>query len=274
MIIFLKKIITKLGLKKVFLKILHIYAIIFPCQIIIRDGIKYKVDLQQVIDLGIFMGGWESDTVEFLRKEIKPNFTVLEIGSNVGAHTLLIAKIVGSQGRVHAFEPTNFALSKLKFNISLNPDLKNISICDCIVTNKLKSAPNLNINSSWKLSGKQSPLKAITNPTIITIDEYVDINKITKVDLIKIDTDGYDYKVLQGAFETIKLFKPIIYCELCEYTLREQGDSLSDIFEYLSVLGYLPYYSNKVRINGLEEVLNKVGNNTSINGLFIYDNNV
>ena len=56
-----------------------------------------------------------------IRRITKPGMTVLDIGANIGAHTLLFSSLVGAAGRVVAFEPTDFAYAKLQKNVALNP---------------------------------------------------------------------------------------------------------------------------------------------------------
>ena len=89
-----------------------------------RHGIQWSLDLNEGIDFSIYLiGSFEPRTHRLYRKIIKPGQTVLNIGANVGSHTLPLAKLVGNYGRVVAFEPTAFAYGKLMVNIALNPKL-------------------------------------------------------------------------------------------------------------------------------------------------------
>ena len=89
-----------------------------------RRGIRWSLDLNEGIDFSIYLiGSFEPRTLRLYRKIIKPGQTVLDIGANVGSHTLPFAKLVGNSGRVVAFEPTAFAYGKLVVNIALNPEL-------------------------------------------------------------------------------------------------------------------------------------------------------
>src|SRR5215203_3293686 len=91
-------------------------------QIVVRDCITYDLDLTQGIDFAIYLGGmFERNTAIALGKLTKPASLVLDIGANIGAHTLRLAKLVGPEGRVMAFEPTDFAFRKLRRNLELNP---------------------------------------------------------------------------------------------------------------------------------------------------------
>src|SRR5271166_1677150 len=93
--------------------------------IVERDGIRYHLDLNEGIDFSIYLlGAFEPGTQKTLQELVKSGDVVFDIGANIGAHTLGIAKSVGSSGRVYAFEPADFAFAKLKRNLALNPELE------------------------------------------------------------------------------------------------------------------------------------------------------
>src|SRR3954452_9474462 len=82
--------------------------------IVVRDGISYDLDLSQGIDFAIYLGNiYERQTRAALRKLVSPGVLVLDIGANIGAHTLDLARQVGADARVLAFEPTDYAFRKL-----------------------------------------------------------------------------------------------------------------------------------------------------------------
>ena len=66
-----KSIVKGLKLTKIALAMISVYTRLFPNQIIKRYGIKYEVDLSKLIDFGIFLGGWERHTLEFLKSYLK-----------------------------------------------------------------------------------------------------------------------------------------------------------------------------------------------------------
>jgi tRNA G37 N-methylase Trm5 len=87
-----------------------------------RGGLTWALDLREGIDFSIFLlGAFERSTVRTLKKLARPESVVFDIGANIGAHTLGLARNVGPAGRVFAFEPADFAFEKLKRNLALNP---------------------------------------------------------------------------------------------------------------------------------------------------------
>ena len=67
-----------------------------------RKGIIYEVDISESVDRAIFLRGWEPQTIKLLHKLIKLGDSVIEVGANVGAHSLIISKIIGKNGNLVA----------------------------------------------------------------------------------------------------------------------------------------------------------------------------
>src|SRR5260370_23083912 len=99
-----------------------------------RGGLRWSLDLNEGIDFSIYLlGAFERSTVSTLRKLVKPGDTVFDIGANIGAHTLGLARSVGARGHVLAFEPAAFAFPKLKRNLPLIPALPPPTLPDTIL---------------------------------------------------------------------------------------------------------------------------------------------
>src|SRR5689334_16414097 len=96
-----------------------------PAEIVAkRRGLNWSLNLKEGIDFAIYLlGGFEVRTLRRYTQLVKPGDIVLDIGANVGAHTLPLAQLVGPTGKVYAFEPTLYAFGKQRTNISLNPEL-------------------------------------------------------------------------------------------------------------------------------------------------------
>src|SRR5262245_26854893 len=89
-----------------------------------RRGLWWHLDLREAIDFAIYLfGAWEGSTVRRYQKVIQPRMVALDIGANIGAHTLPMSQLVGPAGQVYSFEPTLYAFEKLQKNLSLNRDL-------------------------------------------------------------------------------------------------------------------------------------------------------
>jgi FkbM family methyltransferase len=212
-----------------------------------REGILWSLDLGEGIDFAIYLlGAFERSTRNILRGLVKSGNTVFDIGANVGAHTLHLAKAVGPSGKVYAFEATNFAFEKLMLNIALNPELKSrIFATQVLLADDLNTGHESHVYSSWPLEASTNPhpkhlgvLQSTSKARIETLDNFITENGIGRVDIIKIDVDGHEYPVLKGAQKLFQAFSPTIIMELSPYVHSEQGNNFDDLINLLKELGY------------------------------------
>ena len=216
-------------------------------QVSVRNGITFELDLAQGIDFALYLGNiYERQTRASLRKLVKPASLVLDIGANIGAHTLHLAQLVGPKGRVLAFEPTDFAFRKLNRNLDLNPELqKRVTAFHCFLTGADDEPVPPAIYSSWPLAN-ESGLHTkhlgremrTESAQARTLDNVLAGFPDTRVQLVKLDVDGYECDVLRGASTLLKEMKPIFVMELAPYVLEERGTSLEELFSYFIPNGY------------------------------------
>lgn len=234
-----------------------------------RKGINYILDLKEAIDRAIFLRGWEPSTISYLQKNLSPEDVVIEVGANIGAHSLTISKIIGPNGHLHAIEPTDFAYNKLSANFILNPNLAtNTSLHKKYVSNK-ELAEVSKIRSSWQIDKTPKSEEAMDedlNVEIITLDEF--FKDLDRLDFIKIDIDGFDYKALSGGEYLIKKFRPKVFIELGEYHLNLNGDSCEDILDFLNSYNYLGELETGEAIVSADQVKEILKKQSHINALF------
>ena len=144
-------------------------------------------------------GYYEPETTQYFINNIKPGDTVVDVGAGFGYYTLLFAKLVGSTGRVYAFEPSPITYKILKKNVGKYEQVKlyNIALGD---ENKIADfylnakAPNLSSLLPQPWTNK------VVQVEVVVFDDYF---KIPHVDFIKIDAEGADGMVLRGMKKTI-----------------------------------------------------------------------
>ncbi len=164
----------------------------------------------------------------------------MDIGANIGFTTLNFARRC-CQGFVYAYEPDLFSFNRLKQNISLNP-FPNVSIIrkglgeftsaqEWIRLNPHHSGMNHIRRATTKVS-------ALDKIDVVRLDDEVASGNLKKVDLIKIDVEGYELNVVLGALDTIRKFKPILFIELIEKNLKQYGKSSESLVKLMRGLGY------------------------------------
>jgi FkbM family methyltransferase len=212
-----------------------------------RGGIAWDLDLHEGIDFSIWLlGAFERRTVSAYSRIVAPGHVVFDIGANVGAHTLPLAKRVGQNGRVYAFEPVRWAIDKLRLNLSLNPELvTSVAARQVMLVDRQDATVPASIHASWPLERGENihpTLAARSLPTegatALTLDGFVAQEKISRLDFMKIDVDGYECQVLRGGRETLRHFHPPIVIELSPHSLEESGETLDTLLDLLADADY------------------------------------
>jgi FkbM family methyltransferase len=211
----------------------------------VRNGIRLSLDLREGVQLALYLGVYERTTTRRLAQFVTPGMTVVDAGANVGAHTLPLARAVGDTGRVVAVEPTIAALDRLRRNRDLNPDLApRIAIVHAAL-GAPGGATKPAYYSAWPLEdgGRLHPIhrgaeRPAGNAEFWSLDDLARSLAIIRVGLIKIDVDGGEMEVLEGAAGVIQRDRPVIFFELCPYLLTGTGRTARDLFRFFSSREY------------------------------------
>ena len=230
-------------------------------RIIERNGIRYFVDLNEGIDLGIFLNIKNEKKIFNIIKILGKHITIIDIGSNIGSVTLPLAKIF-SKSKVISIEPTFYAFSKLKKNINLNPILKKrIKLENVFVSNQNKIVNK--VYSSWNLSNDSKKHKVHfgtlkkTSKNIKKLDKVC--SEVKKVDFIKIDVDGHELDVLKSGKKTIKKHKPFIYFEFAPYLYKEFHYTPEILINFIKKdLNYLFYDEKLEEVSNIESFIKRL----------------
>ena len=184
-------------------------------------------------------GEFSEFEAEIFRQVVKEKDTVIEVGANIGTHTLIFSNLVGNKGKVIAFEPQRIVFQTLCANVSLNSKTNvyafqnavsnqngylHIPFIDYGKTDNFGGISLENINDGEKV-------EKVKLDNFLT--EYFDLDSIK---LIKIDVEGMEKDVLEGAKETIKKFSPILYLE------NDRQDRSKELMEYIDSLGYKMFW--------------------------------
>jgi FkbM family methyltransferase len=186
----------------------------------------------------------EEATTNLFKKIVKEGDVVIDLGANIGYFTLLAAKLVGSNGKVFAFEPEPKNFSYLKKNVELN-NYTNVIIEQKAVSNyngrtKLFICPydsgHHTINrpngiEAYRL-GRPGEITSI-DIEVVTLDNYLR-NKTYRVDVIKIDVEGAEALVFEGMKEILSKNQNIkIFLEFFPLLIEKMGSSPENFTKYL-----------------------------------------
>jgi FkbM family methyltransferase len=164
-----------------------------------------------------WLGKHERTYVSAFASCIQPGDTVFDIGAQAGYFSLVAARLVGSQGRVVAFEPFPKNIDFIKAHCQLN-SCDNISLLDVAVggskgTRTFQSANALmgHIVESTSATSSASDTEGALSVNVVTLDELPAGYQTLRPNVMKIDTEGMEYWVLQGGKTLIENCRPILF---------------------------------------------------------------
>jgi FkbM family methyltransferase len=198
---------------------------------LVRDGIVIQV--QPAAPVGwnaAFFGTYEPELRQIFRAVLPVGGVALDIGANIGWHTLLMARLVGENGRVIAAEANPSVRSRLQDNLNFNRfghvEVLPYAVADSEGTAEfygpeVKDAESA--NGHVITDGAEAKNRIIRVETR-RLDSIVSTVQVDRLDLIKIDVEGYELPVLQGGEQIIAKFRPHIVFEYnAEYVARGRG---------------------------------------------------
>ncbi len=142
-----------------------------------------------------------------------PSSVIAEVGANMGAHTVRLAKHVGMQGRVVAYEPQPVMFQALCGTIALN-SLMNVDCYPYALSSEAGQLviPALDYRQQNNFGGISFVTPADQGLTV-PLNRFDDVYQLPRLDLMKIDVEGMELSVLNGAETMINKFRPVIYME-------------------------------------------------------------
>lgn len=188
-------------------------------------------------------GEFAEDELELIAQHLKPGDTAVDVGANVGVHTVAMSKMVGDSGMVYAFEPVLATYGMLSGNVAIN-ECENVFVQRAVVTdtNGLTHLPNISPGKPGNF-GSFCALEHAGDKGIPTPMTTIDALSIDKCAVMKIDVEGSEMSVLRGARETLLRCKPFIIAE-CNDGKDEQQREMIAFFQSVG-------YSTEMMFNRL-----------------------
>lgn len=178
----------------------------------------------------------EREECKMINRYVHKGDKVLDIGANIGFYTLMFSKLVGKRGRVYAFEPEkkNYMNLKRILRGRKNVILNNTAVNDSSGKIKLYLSDKLNVDHRTFETGEKRQSLLVKG---VSIDDYLKTDE--NMNIVKIDTQGYEYQVLLGMKRTILRSKHVtIFCEVDPEGLKKSGASEQKLFSLLKQWGF------------------------------------
>jgi FkbM family methyltransferase len=200
----------------------------------------------------IFIGIFDEAEKSILKKIVRPDWIYCDIGANDGFYTLLFSKL-SPNGFVYSFEPSSRELKILNRHISIN-NCNNVKIFDLALSNEASAVDlylyDKNTGINTLIPDERFTYSATEIVKTETLDSITAAYNLKKLDFFKIDVEGNELKVFEGASDTIEKFKPMILCEIWEAYQVTWSEAIkkSQVIQFLLKKNYVPFQYTKTNL--------------------------
>jgi len=232
-----------------------------------------NTDDRGVVPMLLIDGAMEKYDTELFKKMVKEGMVVVDIGANIGYFTLIAAKLVGKSGIVYAFEPEPSNYELLCKNIEVNGYTNVIPIQKAVSNRKGKAkiwCDNINFASP---SFSRDNVLVFLKDNVLEKDRFVEVETITldeflkntvrnaKVDIIKIDAEGAEGLIIDGAKQALESNNLKIIMEFWPLALRNLGTDPLELLYKLQEYGFKVMFVNEVKqvLEPIEEIIRSCG---------------
>ncbi|PFO80408.1 MULTISPECIES: FkbM family methyltransferase [Bacillus cereus group] len=176
---------------------------------------------------------YEKELLEYFKEYMPTNGIVYDIGANIGNHTLYFSHALNPK-KIYSFEPAKELFEVLEFNVQVNK-LKNVEVFNCAVGKE--SGEKLLTYNPQNTGASNISLDGDEVVRSVTLDKL----KIEKPDFVKIDVEGFEYDVIQGMQNILKVSSPVLWVEVFPDNYFAV-DQLLEEFSYVQIDRYLDNY--------------------------------
>jgi FkbM family methyltransferase len=169
--------------------------------------------------------------------------TYVDVGANLGVHSLRASRAVGGSGRVYAFEPNPRTRLRLRLHAAMN-DARNIVIVELALSDhegegSLRSGDCYN-SGMFTLERHGLPENSVA-VRICRGDSVLHSLSMSGRVLVKIDVEGHELSVLRGMRRWLAAVRPMLTVEITPAWLKEAGADACEVWRFFQELGYVGY---------------------------------
>lgn len=222
--------------------------------ITLSNGSKFQVDLSDTLQREIYYSGeYEPAVTKLINKLLQPGDVCVDIGANVGYHTVLFSSLVGNTGHVHSFEPLPDLFQSLQSNVDLNC-MTNVTCNQTAVYQDTRPIVIYLPATGNCGSGAQFKRKHHSGDSVrcqaVDLDHYVNDLKVKDIDLIKLDIEGTELLALKGMKNILsRSVPPHVICEVIPELMLDADYTSEELFQFLASLGYSGHFIDKYNVH-------------------------
>jgi|SRR5215471_458510 len=209
-------------------------------------GTRIRLYLGADISRQVYIAGcFEPNEFAFLDRILQPGMTFVDAGANDGLYTAFAARRVGSSGAVWAFEPSAREVERLQYNLMLNnAEARIFQVALADAPGRAELAIGEPEHSGHNTLGTFAYSIRMAGKELVevrTLDDVAGENPPARLDVLKVDVEGAEFRLLSGARSTLRRYRPVVLFEMSEPSLQSQGSSRRQVLDLLRSESYLIY---------------------------------
>lgn len=209
-------------------------------------GVELLIDpsVDKGVELALYeTGTYEKGTIQLLGDFLKPGSTFLDIGANIGLMSAIASRCVGAAGKVLAVEANPKTVEILRHNLALNA-CTNVEIWPLALGSENGTAT---LYENWEVNRGGASLLSQGDAagTEVSMRRIDDLFGEERIDVLKIDVEGFELEVLKGGQELLKAQLPVLIIEVSEQRENEKGVSPQEIAAFVRSLGNYQLFRQK-----------------------------
>ena len=207
----------------------------------IVNSARMTLDLREAIQRSMFLGTYEPEQTQWFHRCLRPGDISVDVGASFGYYTTLSSTLVGSKGKVFAFEPSPIA-SRVIENALAESRISNVVLTKAALGRKASLVslflPNTKGLHSPSILPSDNSFVPVEVP-VLRLDEFEPLANQGHIRLLKMDVEGYEPDVLEGMTELIKAGRiENIICEFNSGWLRRNGTKPAELLERFLSYGF------------------------------------
>jgi FkbM family methyltransferase len=185
------------------------------------------------------------ELLPLLRRFVPHDATVIDVGAHAGQFAKLFAHLAPA-GRVYAFEPSTYARSILTLAVHARR-LRNVTVVarglgdapgEAVLSTPIKTSGSVRYGLAHLGTGGAGRTEAVP---IVTLDAFAAEQRLSRIDFVKADVEGWEARMLAGGEQTLRRWRPPMLLELVDGHLHRAGDDLHGAWSMLTGWGYTPH---------------------------------
>jgi FkbM family methyltransferase len=188
----------------------------------------------------LYFGVWEPDVSRVIERNLAPGDVFVDVGANIGYHTLLASSLVGPSGRVVAIEASRRTFALLRANLALNACSANVRAVNAAVSDragrlKLYELSEANISAATTLASRGgTPIETVD---ALPLERILTSDEIARLRLIKMDVEGAEPPILRHLLANLALY-PATMDIVVEASPADGFEAWRDVFDRLRAAGF------------------------------------